>query len=254
MEKLNKLKMFFLEHKYYFIGGFLFFLLILGICIFIILHQDNHQEETSKLENIKIEKETMNSVKEEYMEEICQVMVDVKGEVNNPGLYLVDCNARVLNAIDAAGGVKDSADTSILNLGKKVKDEMVIIIYSKEQVSNFITTKEEENKKQELCQNQVIQNDACISKEEKLDDSTNQGITNESENNELSDTPVNSMVSLNHATKEELMTLPGIGESKAEIIISYREENGGFQSIEELKNVKGIGEKIFDKIKDNIML
>ena len=64
----------------------------------------------------------------------------------------------------------------------------------------------------------------------------------------------NTKISLNHATKEELLTLTGIGESKANLIIEYRNQNGGFKTIEEIKNVKGIGDKMFEKIKDNITI
>ena len=59
-------------------------------------------------------------------------------------------------------------------------------------------------------------------------------------------------VDLNHASKDELMTLPGIGDAKAESIIRYREEQGGFQSIEELMKIEGIKEGVFQKIKDDI--
>jgi len=70
----------------------------------------------------------------------------------------------------------------------------------------------------------------------------------------IGDTPVNSLISINNATLEELMTLSGIGKTKAESIIKYRNENGGFKTLEELKNVKGIGDSTFEKIKANITL
>jgi len=101
----------------------------------------------------------------------------------------------------------------------------------------------EEKKKIELCQSQnEIRNDACI-----VDSSL-------SDNETIGDTPVNNTISLNNASKEQLMTLPGIGESKANNIISYRDEIGSFKNIEELKNVKGIGDSIFEKIKANITI
>ena len=64
----------------------------------------------------------------------------------------------------------------------------------------------------------------------------------------------NEKVSINKASKEDLMTLKGIGETKALAIINYRKEHGNFKSISELQNVKGIGKSIFEKIKDNIEL
>ena len=66
--------------------------------------------------------------------------------------------------------------------------------------------------------------------------------------------PGESKVDLNKATKEQLMELPGIGESKAEDIMAYREENGGFRSTEEIMNIKGIKEAVYSKIKDKIVV
>ena len=113
---------------------------------------------------------------------------------------------------------------------------MVIIIYSQEEVANFVQTKEIEQQKQEECrqpQSSTIINDACI-------------IEEAGENDTLG------KISINTATKEELMTLNGIGEAKAEAIIKYRDEIGSFQSIEEIKEVSGIGEELFAQIKENI--
>ena len=136
-----------------------------------------------------------------------------------------------------AGGVTSDADTSVLNLSKKLKDEMVIIVYSYEQVSNFKVIKQEELVVQEQCQVGIndIENDACI--EEKQEEVNR-----------------NTKVSINTGTLEELMTLEGIGESKAKAIIEYREANGNFEKIEDLLNVSGIGESVFAKIKENITL
>ena len=134
-----------------------------------------------------------------------------------------------------AGGLTENADTSVINLSKKVQDEMVIIIYSRDEVSNFREVKEIEKQVNDKCsqvdENSLI-NNACI------ESSTN--------------TP--SKISINTATLEELMTLPGIGESKAKDIINYRETNGPFTSIEDLLKIKGIGESILAKIKENITL
>ena len=111
---------------------------------------------------------------------------------------------------------------------------MVIIVYSNDQVANFKETKEEENIIIDKCiegENGNLKNDACIEKE---------------------DTKVSGKISINNATKEELMTLPGIGESKADSIIKYREENGNFETIEDITKVSGIGENLFAQIKENI--
>ncbi|MBE6157325.1 MAG: hypothetical protein E7160_00805 [Firmicutes bacterium] len=136
-----------------------------------------------------------------------------------------------------AGGLTEKANTSVINLSKKITDEMVIIIYSNYEVENFKRTKEIEESIIKQCNqkdNNSLKNDACIG--------------NNTEEN------INSKISLNSATKEELMTLSGIGEAKAEDIIDYRNKNGGFKNIEEIKNIKGIGDSMFDKIKDHITI
>ena len=134
-----------------------------------------------------------------------------------------------------AGGLTDQADTSVINLSKKVTDEMVIIIYSKEEVSNFSKTKETEQVIQKSCQQQdetSLKNDACITSEK----------------------TITGKISINNATLEELMTLSGIGEAKAKEIISYREKNGPFQEIQDLLKVPGIGENLFASIQEDITL
>ena len=190
---------------------------------------------SNKEDNIVLNtKKKTNDEKIEEEEDI-YYQVDIKGEVNTPGIYTVKKDSRVIDVIRLAGDLTDNADTSVLNLSKKVTDEMVIIIYSYDEVANFALTKEKEKQEQEACLNySEITNDACIKDESEI----------------VSD----STISLNTATIEELMTLPGIGEAKAKAIISYREEVGAFQSIEELKEVDGIGDTLFDQIKENIAI
>ena len=111
---------------------------------------------------------------------------------------------------------------------------MVIIIYSYDEVYNFKQTKEIEKQVEEKCiqkDENALKNDACISSDQVKDIGK---------------------VNINSASLEELMTLTGIGESKAKDIISYRETNGPFTTIEDLKKVSGIGDSIFAKIKENI--
>lgn len=141
--------------------------------------------------------------------------------------------SRVIDVIEKAGGLTKNADTSVINLSKKITDEMVIIIYSKDQVRDFQKTKEIEKQVEDKC-NQLdensLKNDACIN----------------------SSNVLKGKVSINTATKEELMTLSGIGESKAKDIINFREQNGPYNTIEDIKKVPGIGESIFATIKENI--
>lgn len=225
--------------------------IIIGILIFIILgsggfflFQELHLKKEPKKEETLLtleKKESKKTIqkKEEKEEEKTnsQIMVDVKGEVVNPGIYTLDKEKRVIDAIQMAGGLTSQANTSVLNLSKKLTDEMVIIVYSHYQVENFAETKEKEELVNQECVKGVnaLENDACI------------------ESKDTASTPTGK-ISLNTATVEELMQLEGIGEAKAKSIIEYREASGPFQSIEDIKNVSGIGDSLFDKIKENITL
>lgn len=186
--------------------------------IIFILYKNN---SSSKEEVVDIFKEENEEI--EQPKDIEKVTVDIKGMINNPGVYEVESGLRVNDVITLAGGLKEGADTSNINLAKIVTDEMTIIIYSTEEVL--------EKFKQEvcICNCPYIQNDACI---------------NDSEESNL--------ININTAGIEELTTLTGIGDVKAEAIIKYRSEVGKFKTKEELLNVEGIGEALFEKIKDNI--
>lgn len=168
--------------------------------------------------------------------------VDIKGSITNPNIYQVEEGSRIADVIKMAGGLTDQADTGVLNLSKKVNDEMVIIIYTKDEIAKFKDggeTIQEVIKYIETdceCPDPAI-NGACI------DNKVTQ-----------SESGIASKISLNAATKDELMTLSGIGDAKAQDIIDYRTSNGEFKSIEDIKNITGIGDSIFDKIKDYITL
>ena len=167
--------------------------------------------------------------------------VDIKGAVKTPNVYKVSTTLRVIDVINLAGGLTDQSDTSSLNLSKMVNDEMLIIIYTKDEISKFkesgVTTTEviKYIEKECNCPDPVI-NEACPDAN-----------TSESSDNR-------SKILINTANKDELMTLPGIGEAKANDIIDYRNNNGLFKNIDDLKNVTGVGDSIFDKIKDLITI
>lgn len=194
-------------------------------------------KKEKKISSLKVKK-TSNPIKEDTLnqKENKKYMVDIKGEVQTPGIYELESSSRVIDVINEAGGLTENADTTVINLSKKISDEMVIIIYSKWQVEHWKETKEQEKYLQEQCISQKeeqAKNDACIDDTEENTNSTP------------------SIININTATKEELMTLTGIGESKAEAIISYREKTA-FTKIEDIKNVSGIGDSIYEDIKNNI--
>lgn len=146
------------------------------------------------------------------------IMVHISGQVFNPGLIELKNGSRVIDAVNSAGGLKEEADLDRINLAKKLVDEQKIYI---PKIGEEIDIVEEED-------------GSSGSTQENSGDSSNK-------------------VNINTGTKEELMSLPGIGEVLAERIIEYRESNS-FKSIEDIKNVSGIGDKKFESIEDMIIV
>lgn len=177
---------------------------------------------SNKKINKKVKEEKKNTIK-----------VDVKGFVVNPNVYELDENSRVIDAIKIAGGLIDGANTELINLSQKLTDEMVIIVYSNWQINEYRNSKKEVVYIEvDKCPDNI--NGACINK-----------------NNQ---TKTTGKVNINSATEAELTKISGVGASKAKDIIEYREQNGGFKQIEDIKNIKGIGDALFEKIKDSITI
>ena len=198
------------------------------IIMFIIIKNKLNKEKYQNIETIDDIKITANEKNDNIDDTSC--VIDIKGAVNNPGVYTTNCTDNVSDVIRLAGGLSDEADTSVTNLAKKVTNEMVIIIYTKEEVknSNIVDTVVKVVEQECICPN--IQNDGCI-------------------NDKITDTIGDKLININPATLEELESLPGIGEAKAKAIIKYRETNGNFQKIDDIENVDGIGSKLYDEIK-----
>lgn len=194
---------------------------------------------SSKNEKVVLEK----SVETKPKEISKKIYVDVKGAVLNPGVYECTENMNVMDVIQKSGGLLDTASTDYINLSKKLKDEMVIIIYTKEEISKQLEGETSVSVIDQTCICPKLENDTCISNENKI---TNQ----KEEKKETTTYPI----SLNHGTLEELMLLPGVGEKKAKDIIDYREKNHGFQTLGDLKQVKGIGDSTFEKLLPYITL
>lgn len=211
---------------------------IIGISILFVVFLSMFLYKDEEKESIVIKPKAKEEKLE--IEEICYV--DVKGEVVNKGVYACVKDDKVIDIINKAGGLTKNADTSLINLSKKVSNEMLIIIYSKKQVEdakkrlNKLTIIEiiKEIEKECVCIDDV--NDACEipyvdTKEEAVNKSTK--------------------ININIASKEVLMSIPKIGEAKANSIIEYRTKTK-FENIEDIKNVSGIGDSIFNDIKELI--
>lgn len=231
-------------------------ILIIGVFIFnneIKIEEKNYNEfilEENRIEEIEIKEETKEEIP------LKKVKVDIKGYVMNPGVYEVEEKAKVIDVINIAGGLKENADTSRINLAKTVKDEMVIVVYSKNEIESYINSQNKVEIKTEYiyvekpCECPTVNNDACLKEEDLSANEIHKEELKDEKNDELEEIKI---VSINTATKEELMTLPSIGESKANNIIEYRNTNK-FTKIEDIKNVSGIGESLFEKIKDYITI
>ncbi|NQI70656.1 ComEA family DNA-binding protein [Streptococcus suis] len=148
----------------------------------------------------------------EESKEQSQLVVDVKGAVEKPGLYTLEVGSRVNDAVEAAGGLTSQADPKSVNLAQKLSDEAVVYVASKnENISVVASTTAS----------------SAMSQEEKN----------------------TSLVNLNTATEADLQTISGIGAKRAADIIAYREANGGFKSVDDLNNVSGIGDKTMESIR-----
>lgn len=207
-------------------------------CYTIFISQDIEDESTQDL--------LVSQEEEEIKEEIpSKQYVDIKGAVLSPGVYEVEEGTIINDVINLAGGFTEDADQNGINLSKKVEDEMVIYIYTKKEISSNDSTKNTSNSHTSCTSTSYNIND-CVEKTESI-------ITNK-ESNEKEETEKSGIVNINTASQSELMTLSGIGDTKAKAIIDYRNTNGAFKKIEDLLNVNGIGDAIFEKIKDYITI
>lgn len=208
----------------------------------------------------KVEEKLVSSEEQKVQE---YILVDIKGEVKTPGVYKLPVNSRVIDAIEASGGLTKKAVTTYINLSKTLKDENVIIINKKselkkiEEKKNIEEIKINNNSSVSVKTSDVITNDVDKVKEEPTAETITKtpeealSPANESSRKLKKET---TSVNINESSIEELTTISGIGESKAKAIIEYRTTNGPFKSVEEIKNVSGIGDKLYDKIKAYITI
>ncbi|MCD4838557.1 MULTISPECIES: helix-hairpin-helix domain-containing protein [Neobacillus] len=176
---------------------------------------DPSQLPEKKFQNEETEESTTELAKASDHTEV--MMVDVKGQVKLPGVYQANEGERVVDIISRAGGLTELADETKVNLAEHVQDAMVIYIPAKGE-EDFVTPGSKVGR--------VHASGGLGSNEGKIN--------------------------INTADESELQKIPGIGPSKAAAIMEYRETNGPFQSAEDLKNISGIGEKTFEKLKDAV--
>ncbi len=191
-------------------------IVFLAIFIFYNISSKENQKQEFALNEFIHEGDDIEIVENEDYEKI---FVEIKGEVVNPDVYELAKGSIVKDLILLSGGLTSDADIFNINQARELKNGECILIFSKNQMENY-------------------KNEIAISE-----------IGNfEIENLKEDD----SLVNLNTASKDELKSLNGIGEGLAQSIIDYREANGSFKTIEEIKNVNRIGQKTFEKFKDKI--
>lgn len=189
---------------------------------------------------------------------------DIKGNVKNPGVYEIKENYTIQNVINDAGGLKDNSYTNNINLSKKVTDEMVIYIHSKTEINKI---KELQNC---ICEPKITEckEQNIIDESKSLNSSSNEtntttkiitDTTTKKTTSKLTTTTTTTTtkqivfpININTCTYEDLLNIKGLGEKKAEKIIQYRNEVGLYKNIEEIKNISGIGNTLFDAIKEYI--
>lgn len=184
---------------------------------FLIFSQPAKSDQTGLIDFPQTEQtssgqEQTEEISTEASEEPIQLVIDIKGAVEKPGLYTLEADARVNDAVEAAGGLTSQADPKSINLAQKLSDEAVVYVASKDENISVVAS---------------TTTSSAMSQEEKS----------------------TSLVNLNTATEADLQTISGIGAKRAVDIIAYREANGGFKSVDDLNNVSGIGDKTMESIR-----
>ncbi|MFF2447624.1 helix-hairpin-helix domain-containing protein [Neobacillus sp. NPDC058068] len=202
------------EHKFYLIAAVL---LVFGCFYYFYLYDNEELPLNSSISQVdnKQQSAAKDAEKKELPEKI---MVDVKGQIKLPGVYLSNSGERVIDVINRAGGLTDKADQSKVNFAEHVHDEMLIYI-------------------------------PAIGEEGVPAPGTSGGAAMTTSGGAGQ---TQGKININKANDTELQTLPGIGPAKAAAIVEYRNSNGPFKAVEDIKNISGIGDKTFEKLKDSI--
>ena len=163
--------------------------------------------------SVSLESENETKTRQEIATEAKDLYVYVTGAVKKPGVYAVKQGSRVFEVIEKAGGMTKAAKKDYINQAETVADSQNIKIITKKQYKKLISNEKNQNN----------------------DNKTGAG-----------------KININSADVAELTGLSGIGEAKAKAIIQYRNENGNFTNIEDIKKVSGIGDALFKKISNEI--
>lgn len=202
------------------IGIGVILIILIGITVVYLNKENKNSLGVNKNELFVEEPEEKEKLSLKEGEKTKRILVDIKGEVKNPGVYELEDGSIIEDLIREAGGLTSEGTLENINRAKALSGNEAIVIANKKQLEN----KEAFNN---------------VDMSLNLDGNT-----------ETKDGKIN----INEATVNELTKLNGIGEGKASAIVEYREKNGGFKKIEEIQKVSGIGKATFEKIKDEISL
>ncbi len=183
------------------------------ITFFLLAGNKGSTREPSVLKGDQDKHVTLEDKTEKPDNNSSSIFVEVKGAVKKPGVYTFQSDARVEEAIRRAGGFTSKADTIEINQAAKLEDSMMIYVRKQGEAER---------------QTQTVGADAPSGNEK------------------------SQSVNVNQADAAELQTINGIGPAKAEAIITYREEHGEFQQIEDLRNISGFGEKTIERLKNEL--
>ena len=205
--------------------GIILAIIVGFICYYVYAKEEVDTSSLDLESNIEVQEETKE--KQEFSDD--RILVHISGAVNKEGIVELKIDSRISDAIDKAEGVREDASIEDINLAYKLEDGMKIHIPTKQE--------KEESKSKEI--EQVTTESGVVTVQEKTAEEVN---------------TKNVKVNINTATQTQLESLPGIGPSTAIKILEYRKEKGRFTKIEDLKEVSGIGDAKFNKVKELISI
>lgn len=216
--------------------GIISIIIIIFVCVYFYT-RSNMKNEYNEIENYDIllnetNDETADSTNEESdVDEDTKIIVHVTGAVKSAGIVEIKEGSRIADAIEAAGGFADNADISQINLAYQLEDGQKIYIPS-------------------INDEKTDGSEKVLQKEYVTDEPGDEVIVEDEETSVKS--KESAKININTADQTELEEIPGVGESTALKIIEYRKTNGKFKSIEDIKNVSGIGDSKFENMKEKI--
>lgn len=247
------------EHRKIVYGLIAVFIATLGFLFLNNKNSSKHQAQllkpqTEKTSALNSSSSSINSTAARASSQVEKIFVDIKGAVEEPGVYRIGINERVSNVIQRAGGLKKNADIKKVNLAEKLTDQTVIYIPKKgeKRLGDYVSLGGQQNQPNQQNQPSSQENPSSSSS---LATEGGSSETSQIANADSAQNPSQSAgnkVNLNTAQKADLMKLTGIGDKKADQILAYRQQHGRFKTIDEIKQVSGIGDKTFLSLKDQL--